>query len=411
MNALAATNRNFKLASRLLGLDSKLEKSLLIPFREIKVECTIPKDDGSLASFIGFRIQHDNARGPMKGGIRYHPEVEPDEVNALAQLMTWKTAVANIPYGGAKGGIGCDPSELSLSELERLTRVFTTKIHDLIGINADVPAPDMGTNPQTMAWILDEYSKFHGYSPAVVTGKPTDLGGSLGRDAATGRGVLFATEALLNEFGKTISGHRFVIQGFGNVGSWAAKLIHESGGNIVAVSDMSGAIKDSNGLDIPRLMKHVEENKGVKGFDGANAIDPESVLLQDCDILIPAALGGVINRDNADQIRAKFIIEAANHPTDPDADEILSKKGVVILPDILANSGGVTVSYFEWVQNIQGFIWDEDRVNVELKRYITHGFKDVTSMCKSYNCNLRMGAFTLGLNRVAKATLIRGWEG
>ncbi|KAK8712595.1 hypothetical protein V6N13_147831 [Hibiscus sabdariffa] len=410
MNALAATNRNFKLAARLLGLDSKLEKSLLIPFREIKVECTIPRDDGTLASFVGFRVQHDNARGPMKGGIRYHPEVEPDEVNALAQLMTWKTAVANIPYGGAKGGIGCAPGELSISELERLTRVFTQKIHDLIGIHTDIPAPDMGTGPQTMAWMLDEYSKFHGYSPAVVTGKPTDLGGSLGRDAATGRGVLFATEALLHEHGKAISGQNFVIQGFGNVGSWAARLIQEKGGKIVAVSDVTGAIKNSKGIDIPRLLDHVKENKGVKGFDGGDSLDPDSILVEDCDILIPAALGGVINRENANEIKAKFIIEAANHPTDPEADEILSKKGVVILPDIYANSGGVTVSYFEWVQNIQGFLWDEEKVNNELKTYMTKAFKDIKEMCQTHNSNLRMGAFTLGVNRVARATVMRGWE-
>ncbi|KAA0060107.1 glutamate dehydrogenase 1 [Cucumis melo var. makuwa] len=407
MNALAATNRNFKLAARLLGLDSKLEKSLLIPFREIKVECTIPKDDGTLASFVGFRVQHDNARGPMKGGIRYHPEVDPDEVNALAQLMTWKTAVANIPYGGAKGGIGCDPGELSISELERLTRVFTQKIHDLIGVHTDVPAPDMGTGPQTMAWILDEYSKFHGYSPAVVTGKPIDLGGSLGRDAATGRGVMYATEALLNEYGKSISGQRF---GFGNVGSWAARLISESGGKIVAISDVTGAIKNSNGIDILSLLKHAKEHKGVKGFEGGNPTDPGSILVEDCDILIPAALGGVINKENANEIRAKFIIEAANHPTDPEADEILARKGVVILPDIYANSGGVTVSYFEWVQNIQGFMWEEEKVNNELKTYMTKGFKDVKEMCKNHNCDLRMGAFTLGVNRVARATVLRGWE-
>ncbi|KAJ6434086.1 hypothetical protein OIU84_017735 [Salix udensis] len=375
MNALVATNRNFKLAAKLLGLDSKLEKSLLIPFREIKVECTIPKDDGTLASFVGFRVQHDNARGPMKGGIRYHPEVDPDEVNALAQLMTWKTA----------------------------------KIHDLIGIHTDVPAPDMGTGPQTMAWILDEYSKFHGYSPAVVTGKPIDLGGSLGRDAATGRGVLFATEALLNEHGKTISDQRFVIQGFGNVGAWAAQLISEQGGKIVAVSDITGAIKNSNGIDILSLLKHANEHKGVKGFHGGDPIDPKSILVEDCDILIPAALGGVINRENADDIKAKFIIEAANHPTDPEADEILSKKGVVILPDIYANSGGVTVSYFEWVQNIQGFMWDEEKVNNELKNYMNRGFKDVKEMCRTHDCDLRMGAFTLGVNRVARATVLRGW--
>ncbi|RID64554.1 hypothetical protein BRARA_E03483 [Brassica rapa] len=420
MNALAATNRNFKLASRLLGLDSKLEQSLLIPFREIKVECTIPKDDGTLASFVGFRVQHDNARGPMKGGIRYHPEVEPDEVNALAQLMTWKTAVAKIPYGGAKGGIGCDPSELSISELERLTRVFTQKIHDLIGIHTDVPAPDMGTGPQTMAWILDEYSKFHGHSPAIVTGKPIDLGGSLGRDAATGRGVLFATEALLNEHGKSIAGQRFAIQilkddkfsvacGFGNVGSWAAKLINEKGGKIVAVNDVTGAIKNKDGINISGLLEHTEENVGVKGFDGADAIDADSVLVEDCDILIPAALGGVIHRENANEIKAKFIIEGANHPTDPEADEILRKKGVVILPDIYANSGGVIVSYFEWVQNIQGFMWDEEKVNKELKSYMTRGFKDLKEMCKTHSCDLRMGAFSLGVNRVAQATVIRGW--
>ncbi|KAG4940307.1 Glutamate dehydrogenase 1 [Glycine max] len=417
MNALAATNRNFKLASRLLGLDSKLEKSLLIPFREIKarkiascVECTIPKDDGTLQSYVGFRVQHDNARGPMKGGIRYHPEVDPDEVNALAQLMTWKTAVANIPYGGAKGGIGCDPAELSISELERLTRVFTQKIHDLIGTHTDVPAPDMGTGPQTMAWILDEYSKFHGYSPAVVTGKPIDLGGSLGRDAATGRGVLFATEALLNEYGKSVSGQRFVIQGFGNVGSWAAQLISNKGGKVVAVSDITGAIKNSNGLDIPSLLEHSKVHRGVKGFNGSDPIDPNSILVEDCDVLVPAALGGVINRENANEIKAKFIVEAANHPTDPEADEILKKKGVVILPDIFANSGGVTVSYFEWVQNIQGFMWDEEKVNNELKTYMTKGFKDVKEMCKTHECDLRMGAFTLAVNRVARATVLRGWE-
>ncbi|KAL5708606.1 glutamate dehydrogenase [NAD(P)(+)] [Ranunculus cassubicifolius] len=410
MNALVATSRNFKRAAKLLGLDSKLEKSLLIPFREIKVECTIPKDDGTLASFIGFRIQHDNARGPMKGGIRYHPEVDPDEVNALAQLMTWKTAVANIPYGGAKGGIGCDPGELSISELERLTRVFTQKLHDLIGVHTDVPAPDMGTNPQTMAWILDEYSKFHGYSPAVVTGKPIDLGGSLGRDAATGRGVLFATEALLNEHGKSVNGQRFVIQGFGNVGSWAAQLISQQGGKIVAISDVTGAIKNSEGIDIASLMKHTKEHRGVQGFNGADSIDPASILVEDCDVLIPAALGGVINKENANEIKAKFIIEAANHPTDPEADEILSKKGVVILPDILANSGGVTVSYFEWVQNIQGFMWDEAKVNHELKTYMTRGFNDVKEMCRTHECDLRMGAFTLGVNRVARATMLRGWE-
>ncbi|KAJ0982546.1 hypothetical protein J5N97_010801 [Dioscorea zingiberensis] len=410
MNALAATSRNFKRAAKLLGLDYKLEKSLLIPHKEIKVECTILKDDGSMASFVGYRVQHDNSRGPMKGGIRYHHEVDPDEVTALAQLMTWKTAVANIPFGGAKGGIGCNPGELSMSELQKLTREFTQKIQDVIGIHKDVPAPDMGTNSQTMAWIFDEYSKVHGYSPAVVTGKPVKLCGSQGRDAATGRGVLFATEALLADYGKSISGQRFVIQGFGNVGSWAAQLISEVGGKIIAVSDVTGAIKNSNGLDIPQLLKYSVENRGIKGFSGGDELDPESLLTEDCDVLIPAALGGVINRENANDIRAKFIIEAANHPTDPEADEILAKKGVVILPDIYANSGGVTVSFFEWVQNIQAWMWDEDEVNSKLKTYMIKGYEDVKEMCRTHSCDLRMGAFTLGVNRVAHSTVKRGWE-
>eukprot|EP00250_Pteridium_aquilinum_P006937 c16757_g1_i1 orf=219-1454(-) len=410
MNALAATNRYFKQAVRLLGLDSKVERSLLIPFREIKVECTIPRDDGSLATFVGFRVQHDNARGPMKGGIRYHPEVDPDEVNALAQLMTWKTAIANIPYGGAKGGIGCNPRELTNSELERLTRIFTQRIHDLIGVHTDVPAPDMGTNSQTMAWILDEYSKFHGYSPAIVTGKPVDLGGSLGRDAATGRGVLFATEALLKDNGKALADQTYVIQGFGNVGSWTARLLFDRGGKVKAVSDVTGAVMNNAGLDIPALQKHVEQTGGVKGFAGGDATDGSTILFMECDVLIPAALGGVLNKENAGEVKAKFVIEAANHPTDPDADEILAKKGIIVLPDVYANGGGVTVSYFEWVQNIQGFMWDEEKVNQELQKYMERAYRDLKEKCKTHECNFRMGAFTLGINRVARATLLRGWE-
>ncbi|XP_019232364.1 PREDICTED: glutamate dehydrogenase A-like isoform X2 [Nicotiana attenuata] len=337
-------------------------------------------------------------------------KVELDEVNALAQLMTWKTAVANIPYGGAKGGIGCTPKDLSMSELERLTRVFTQKIHDLIGINTDVPAPDMGTNAQTMAWILDEYSKFHGHSPAIVTGKPIDLGGSLGREAATGRGAVYATEALLAEYGKNIKDLTFAIQGFGNVGAWAGKIIHERGGKVIAVSDITGAIKNPNGLDIPALLSHREKTGKLTDFTGGDVMNSDELLTHECDVLIPCALGGVLNRENADHVKANFIIEAANHPTDPDADEILSKKGVVILPDIYANAGGVTVSYFEWVQNIQGFMWDEEKVNAELKKYMTRAFHNLKSMCHSHNCNLRMGAFTLGVNRVARATQLRGWE-
>ncbi|CAL0331178.1 unnamed protein product [Lupinus luteus] len=324
--------------------------------------------------------------------------------------MTWKTAVANIPYGGAKGGIGCNPGDLSIAELERLTRVFTQKIHDLIGVQRDVPAPDMGTNSQTMAWILDEYSKFHGHSPAVVTGKPIDLGGSLGRESATGLGLVFATEALFSEYGKSIADHTFVIQGFGNVGIWAAKSIYDRGGKVIAVSGITGAIKNPNGIDISALLKHKGNNGALKEFSGGEAMGPNELLVHECDVLIPCALGGVLNKENAADVKAKFIVEGANHPTDPEADEILSNKGVIILPDIYANSGGVTVSYFEWVQNIQGFMWEEEKVNNELKKYMTNAFQDIKKMCKTHNCDLRMGAFTLGLNRVAHATLLRGWE-
>ncbi|CAL5436719.1 unnamed protein product [Camellia sinensis] len=301
-------------------------------------------------------------------------KVDPDEVNALAQLMTWKTVVADIPYGGAKGGIGCNPMDLTKSELERLTRVFTQKIHDLIGIHTDVLAPDMGTNGQTMAWILDEYTKFLGHSPAVITGKPINLGGSLGRDAATGLGVVFATEAPLADYGESISKMKFAIQGFGNVGSWAAKFIHERGGKIVAVSDITASMNS------------------LKGFNGGDAMDPNHLLIHECDVLIPCALGGVLNKDNVVDVKAKFVIEAANYPPDPKADEILSKKGVVVLPDIYANAGGVTVSYFEWVQNIQGFMWAEEKVNHELEKYMRRAFHEIKAMCSTH------------------ATLLRGWE-
>ncbi|KAK1369564.1 Glutamate dehydrogenase [Heracleum sosnowskyi] len=395
MNVVAATNRNFRSAACILGLDSKLEKSLSIPFREIKAL---------------EQVQHDFVRGPMIGGIRYHPTVDPYEVNGLAQLMTWKTAVAGIPSGGAMGGIGCAPKELSNSELECLTHVFTQKIHDIIGVQTDVLAPDLGTNAQTMAWIYDEYSKLHGRSPAVVTGKPIELGGLLGREGATGRGVVYATEALLAEFKKSIKDLTFAIQGFGNVGSWAGRLIHEKGGKIVAVSDSSGAVTNPNGLDIPSLLKHKEKTGCLNNFNGGDEMNAENLLVHKCDVLIPCALGGVLNKENAGDVRAKFIIEAANCPTDPEADEIFYKKGIKVLPDIYASSGGVIVSYFERVQNTHGFSWDEERVNRELKKYMTVAFHDMRNMCLTHLCTRRMGAFTLAVNRVARSTMLKCWE-
>lgn len=408
MKPTEATNFNFSRAARLIGLDPKLEHQLLTPYREIKVECTLLRDDGSSDTFTGFRIQHDNARGPMKGGIRFHPEVELDEVTALASLMTWKTAVVNIPYGGAKGGIACDPRALSRNEIQRLTRTFVQKLHDVIGPQVDIPAPDMGTNAQTMAWIVDEYSKFHGWSPAVVTGKPIELGGSFGRESATGRGVMFAAECLLQSRGESLAGLSYAVQGFGNVGSWVARLLHAAGGRIVAISDVNGALSNPRGLDIPLLSQHYEATGGLKGFSGGNAMPGEALLAYPCDVLIPAALGGVLNKQTAPEVRARYVIEGANHPTDPDADAVLAKRGVTVLPDIYANAGGVTVSYFEWVQNIQQFHWSEERVNDELKRVMRAAFADIQASAQALKTDLRAAAFALGIQRVARATALRG---
>lgn len=408
MKATEATNRNFARAARLVGIDETTERQLVTPYREIKVELTLVRDDGSLATYTGFRVQHDNSRGPMKGGIRYHPEVDPDEVNALASLMTWKTAVVNLPYGGGKGGINCDPRRLSAAELQRLTRQFTEKIHDCIGPQVDIPAPDMGTNAQTMAWIVDEYAKFHGWQPGVVTGKPIELGGSLGRDAATGRGLLFAAECAFEDAGRTIADFRYAIQGFGNVGSWAARLLHERGGKIVAVSDVDGAVRNPNGIDVPALQAWVKAHRTVTGFPGAEAMPGEALLATECDVLVPAALGGVITKHTAAEIRARWILEGANHPSDPDADEVLEKKGITVLPDIYANAGGVTVSYFEWVQNIQQFYWDEDKVEAELRRVMRKAWADLRAAARQYACPLRTAAFALAMSRVLRATALRG---
>lgn len=408
MTPTEATNAYFQRAADLLKLNDRERRQLLTPYREIKVECTFARDDGTFATFVGFRVQHDNSRGPMKGGIRYHHQVEIDEVNALAALMTWKTAVVNLPYGGAKGGIACDPKTLSTSELQRLTRVFTQKIADVIGVYRDIPAPDMGTNAQTMAWIMDEYSKFNGHSPGVVTGKPVELGGSLGRDAATGRGLLFGAECLFAEMGRKVSDFTYTIQGFGNVGSWAARLFHEAGGKIVAVGDVTGAVRNPNGLDIPALYAHVQQTRSLLNFPGGSNFPADQVLYEPCDVLIPAALGDVLHAANAPQVQAKIILEGANHPTDPEADAYFNKNGVIVLPDIFANAGGVTVSYFEWVQNVQEFRWEEDKVNAELNKVMKKAYADLSGMRQRFNCDLRTAAFTLAVDRVAKATALRG---
>jgi glutamate dehydrogenase (NAD(P)+) len=408
MTATEATNHYFLKAAGLIGLDERIQKRIIAPMREVRVECSITLDDGSDATYTGFRIQHDNSRGPCKGGIRYHPQVDPDEVNALASLMTWKTAVLDVPFGGAKGGINCDPRALSIAEQQRLTRVFVERIYEIIGTNVDIPAPDMGTNSQTMAWIMDEYAKFRGYTPSVVTGKPVELGGSLGREAATGRGVLIGTECLLADYGLPLAGQRVVIQGFGNVGSWCARLFSEAGANVIAVSDVTGAIRNPEGIDIDGLSQHVAQTKGILGFPLAEAFPAEDLLHQECDVLIPAALGGVLTGETADGVRAKFVIEAANHPTLPEADDVFASKGIVVLPDIYANAGGVTVSYMEWVQNIQYYYWPEERVNEELRVRMKTAYTSVASLAKQYACDLRTAAFALALTRVAHATKVRG---
>jgi glutamate dehydrogenase (NAD(P)+) len=403
-----ATRLNFRLAAKLIGLGTLMERRLGIPKREVKVECTIQLDNGSTGTFVGYRVQHDDARGPMKGGIRFHHEVDPDEVNALAALMTWKTAVVDLPYGGAKGGVNCDPRSMSEGELQRLTRTFVQGIQDTIGPQKDIPAPDMGTNARTMAWIFDEYAKFHGWQPGVVTGKPIELGGSFGREAATGRGLVFALQNYFADVGRSIAGTTFVVQGFGNVGAWVARLLAEQGGKILAVSDVTGAIRNPEGLDLAALEGHVKRTKGVKGFTGGEDLPAEQLLYEPCDVLVPAALGNVLRKDNAADVRAKVILEGANHPTDPDADALFQKRGVVVLPDIYANAGGVTVSYFEWVQNIQVFRWDEVRVNAELRRVMSNAWKDLASTAKSHACSFRTAAFALALARVAHATDLRG---
>jgi glutamate dehydrogenase (NAD(P)+) len=402
-------NHYFRKAARVMDLSARVERLLVTPHREVKVDVSVTLDSGELGTFIGYRVQHDKSRGPMKGGLRYHPAVDMDEALGLASLMTWKTAVVNLPFGGAKGGISVDPALLSPRELERLTRRFVQQIHDIIGPQHDIPAPDVNTNAQIMAWIMDEYSKMHGFSPAVVTGKPVDLFGSKGREEATGRGVVWALEEMLADLGAgPVEGKRFAIQGFGNVGSWAARFLHERTGKVVAVSDVKGGVRNPDGLDIPALVAHARKHGSVEGFPGAEAMGHDALLTLDVDVLIPAALGGVLTRDNARDVRARYIVEAANGPTTPEADEIFQSRGIPVLPDIYANAGGVTVSYFEWAQNIQQFTWDEERVNAELHRHMREAYATLARVAREHRVPLRTAAFIVAIGRVGRATVLRG---
>jgi glutamate dehydrogenase (NAD(P)+) len=409
MKAYEAVRLYFDHAADRLGLDHSMQQLLLVPKREVQVQIPVEMDDGSMKTLIGFRVQHDDSRGPMKGGLRYHPEVDLDEVRALATLMTWKTAVVDLPYGGAKGGIGIDPRHHSVKELERITRKFTDQIHDVIGPDRDIPAPDMGTSSREMAWIRNQWEKYHGFNPAVITGKPVEHYGIEGREEATGRGVGILAYKLIGHLGRKPAQTSVALQGFGNVGSHAAKFLHESEYKIVAVGDHTGAYFRRDGLDIPQMLKYSLGNKGMlQGYRDAEHIANQELLELDVDLLIPAALGGVITKANAERIRAPLIIEAANAPIDPDADAILAERGVRVLPDILANAGGVTVSYFEWVQNLQYYKWGLNRVRQELDHVLTRAFDAVWHQAITEKCSLRTAAYMIAIKRVKAATELAG---
>ena len=409
MTAFESVTYFFQQAARAVELDQQTCEVLSGTYREIRVQIPLRRDNGAVQTLYGYRVQHNGARGPYKGGVRYHPAANLDEVRALASLMTWKTAIVDIPFGGAKGGIAVDPGELSTPELERMTRRFMAQVSYIVGPHRDIMAPDMNTNAQTMAWMMDAYGQRNGHTPAIVTGKPVALGGSLGRDAATGRGCIIVLDEAIRDAGKQPQDLTVAIQGFGNVGSWAARLAAEKGYRIVAVSDVRGGIYNDQGLDIEALTGHARENGSVVDFPGSEPLDGDAILELDVDVLIPAALGEVITKSNADRIRAEIIIEAANHPITPVADEILRDRGVTIVPDILANAGGVTVSYFEWTQNIQQFSWDEERVNTELTKKMTGAYQQIRDAAESQATDLRQAAFALAVQRVAEAAHLRGY--
>ena len=409
-SANETTNFFINQAFDILELDATMRTVLITPARELRVELIITKDDGSLGHFIGYRVQHDDTLGPFKGGLRYHPHVDVDHVRSLASLMTWKTALIGVPFGGGKGGIQVDPKTLTSRELERLTRKFVDAIHEFIGPVVDIPAPDMNTNARVMSWIFDHYSRYHGFSPAVVTGKPVEMHGSLGREAATGRGCMFALRETLGHEGKNIQGQRVAVQGFGNVGSWGAHLLAEQGAKIVAVSDVEGALYNSNGLDIPALLKHVEEAGNVIGFSGGEEMDNSELLTCECDVLMPAAIGHVLTEQNADAVKASYILEGANGPTTVEADQIFNDRGIVAIPDIYANAGGVTVSYFEWTQNTQQLRWSEEDVNTRLDHHMTAAHKILRDTMQRYDIPMRQAAFVTAVERVKLATEARGMQ-
>jgi glutamate dehydrogenase (NAD(P)+) len=409
LNPWEAQAARFDFAAQKLNLDEGLWKILRYPQREIIVHIPVAMDNGTLEVFTGFRVQHSIARGPAKGGVRYSPDVTLDEVRALASWMTWKCAVVNIPFGGAKGGIIVDPKKLSLSELEKMTRRYTAELIEFLGPEKDVPAPDVNTNEQTMAWMMDTYSMHMRQTvTAVVTGKPINIGGSRGRREATGRGVMINCDEALRKFEMSRESTRVIIQGFGNVGSNAAKLMSDGGYKIVGIAEYDGGLFNKNGINIDNLLEHRDRNKTIVGFPGADPADPKELLLADCEILIPAATENVITSQNAAGVRARIICEGANGPTTAAADEILADKKVFIIPDILANAGGVTASYFEWVQDRQGYFWKESAVNEQLEFILREAFEDVVHFSDTHSVNNRIAAYMLAISRVAHTIKLRG---
>jgi len=411
MKSSEAAMAYFNRAADQLDLPDSLRRRLIVAKREVQVQVTIEMDSGEIATFVGYRVQHDNSRGPMKGGFRYHPQVDLDEIRSLAALMTLKTAVVDIPYGGAKGGIAVDVRQLSQRELERLTRKFIDQIHDVIGPDIDIPAPDMGTDAHVMAWIMNQYNKYHGFNPGVVTGKPVEYYGIPGREEATGRGVGIVTLKTLSRMGRKPQQTRVAIQGFGNVGSHAAKFLRDAECKVVAVSDLSGAYYRVDGIDVLGALRYANQNKNsLASYPDAEIVTNDQLLEMEVDVLIPAALGGVINAENVARIKAPIIVEAANEPVRPEADDVLAARGTLLVPDVLANAGGVTVSYFEWAQNRQFYHWNLDRVRQELERVMTHAFDAVWDLAKEKKVSLRTAAFMLGIGRVARATALGGIE-
>ncbi len=409
LNPFHIAQIQFDMAAEFLKLDPGLRQILRVPRRVLEVSIPVKLDNGQVKVFSGFRVQHNIARGPAKGGIRYHPNITLDEVKALASWMTWKTATVNIPYGGGKGGVICDPKRMSRGELERMTRRFTAEILPIIGPDRDIPAPDVATDSQTMAWMMDTYSVMVGYSAlGSVTGKPVSLGGSEGRNDATARGVLVAVEEACKIKRMSVRGASVAIQGYGNVGAGTARLFAEKKAKIVALSDSRGGVYNPRGIDPLKAFRYKERSGTVVGMPGASRISNEDLLALKCDILIPAALEHVITLHNADQIKAKIVAEAANGPTTPHADEVHSRKGIFVIPDILANAGGVTVSYFEWVQNLQGAIWQADEVNLKLDSVMRRAFNDVHATMRKHHTYPRAAAYVLAVGRVADATLVRG---